>query len=69
MAVGPEITIARILADLNLAVQYRIAIHTCIRASEKINIGRFNLVVAQADCQTAKLPNSIPLQIFRLYSI
>ena len=39
LAVGPEITIARILMDLNLAARYRIAIR--IRASEKINIGRF----------------------------
>ena len=53
MAVAPKISIARILADLNLTVRYGIAI--CIYASRKFFfLVDFNLVVV---IQTAKLPN------------
>ena len=51
MVVGYQIAIVNVLADLNLVVQYRIAIH--IYVSKKI------LVVAQADHQTTKF-NSLP---------
>ena len=58
--VEPKIAIGRILADLNLAVRYGIAIR--IYASR--NFGGFNLVVV---ILIAKSPNLIPRQIFRLY--
>ena len=54
MAVGPKIAIAKILADLNLAVRYGIAICTCIYVSNKI-LADFNLAVAKMDRQTAKI--------------
>ena len=50
MAVGSQIAITNILADLNLAVWYGIAIH--IYASKKF-LADFNLAVAQA-VQSAK---------------
>ena len=54
MAVEPKITIARILADLNLVVRYRNAIQ--IYTSRKL-LADFNLAVV---IQTGKLPNLIP---------
>ena len=51
------------LVDLNLAVWYGIGIHTYLR---KKNLADFNLAVLT---HTAKPPNLIPRQIFRLYSI
>ena len=56
LAVGSQIATANVLADLNLAVRYGIAMR--IYAS--------NLVVLM---QTAKPPNLIPHQIFQLYGI
>ena len=53
MAVEPKIAIERILADLNLAVRYGIAIR--IHASRKF----WNLAVVIIDRQTAKF-NSPP---------
>ena len=56
MAVDPKIAIARILADFNLAVRYRIAI--CIYAIMKF--GSYNI-----DCQTTKfnfLPNFLAIR-------
>ena len=44
LAVGSQMAIVKVLADFNLAVRYRIAIH--IYAS--------NLVVVEVDCQTTK---------------
>ena len=42
MAVGPKIVIATVLADLNLAVQYRIAIYIPgIMYMQVRNIGKF----------------------------
>ena len=61
LAVEPKIAIARILADLNLAVWYGIPI--CIYASRKF-WQIFNLAVV---IKTTKPPNLIPCQIFRLY--
>ena len=62
MAVEPKITIERILADLNLAVQYGIAIRIIYM---RVGIlADFNFVVV---ILIAKLPNLIPCQIFRLY--
>ena len=56
LAVGSQNAILNVLADLNLVVRYRITIR--IYASKKI-LADFNLVVAQANCQTAKF-NSLP---------
>ena len=50
-----------LLVDLNLAVWYGIAIHTC---TWKKKLADFNLVVER---HTAKPPNLIPRQIFWLY--
>ena len=58
MAVGSQIATSNILADLNFAVRYRIAIS--IYASKKF-LADFNLAAA------AKPPNLIPRQNFRLY--
>ena len=63
LAVGSQIAILNVLADLNLAVQYGIA--TCIYASKKF----WRILIWQLLKQTAKLPNLIPRQIFRLYGI
>ena len=63
MAVGPKIPIARILADLNLAVQYGMAI--CIYASKKY----WQILIWQLHRQTTKPLNLIPCQIFRLYGM
>ena len=46
MVVGSQMAITKILVDLNLMVQYRIAVH-------KFWAG-FNLTVVKADHQTAK---------------
>ena len=43
-AVEPKIAIARILADVNSAVQYRIAIHIYMYVSQEI-LADFNLAV------------------------
>ena len=60
LAVEPKTAIARILADLNLAAQYGIAIHYM-----QVGIlADFNLAVV---IKTAKPPNLIPRQIFQLY--
>ena len=56
MAVEPKTAIKRILADLNLAVRYGIAIR--IYASRKF-LADFNLAVVIIDRQTAKF-NSLP---------
>ena len=61
MAVEPKITIARILADLNLAVRYGIAIR--IYASRKF--GGCNI-----DHQTAKfnsLPNFLAIRYYNIH--
>ena len=60
MAVGSQIAISNILADLNLAVRYRITI--CIYVSKKI-LADFNLAVALAVHQTAKFnfPPNFPV--------
>ena len=63
LAVGSPIAIANILADLNLAVRYGIAIH--IYASKKF----WRILIWQLLEQTAKPPNLIPRQIFRLYGM
>ena len=65
LAVWPKTTFLTSLVDLNLAVWYGIAIRTCTR---KKNLADFNLAVLTHTC-TAKPPNLIPLQIFRLYGI
>ena len=62
LAVESKIAIARILVDLNLAVRYRIAI--CIYICEYEILADFNLAVV---ISTAKPPNLILHQIFRLY--
>ena len=61
MAVERKIAIARILADLNLAVRYGIVIR--IYASSKF----WRILILAVVIQTAKMPNLIPRQIFRLY--
>ena len=61
LAVGSEIAVANVLVDLNLAVQYRIAI--CIYASKKF----WQILIWRLLKKTAKHPNLIPCQIFRLY--
>ena len=53
MAVGSQIAIANVLADLNLAVWYGIALH--IYASKKV----WQILIWQQLEQTAKLPNLI----------
>ena len=58
--VGSQIAIAKILADFNLAVHYRIAIHI-IYVSKKFR----RALIWQLQRQTAKPPNLI----FRLYGI
>ena len=60
LAVEPKIAIARILADLNLAVRYGIAIR--IYASRKF----WRILIWRLQY---RLPNLIPRQIFRLYGI
>ena len=61
LAVGSQIAIANVLADLNLAVRYGIAI--CIYASNKF----WRILIWRLLMQTAKLSNLIPHQIFQLY--
>ena len=61
--VGSQIAIANVLADLNLAVWYGIAIR--IYASKKF----WRILIWRLLMQTAKPPNLIPHQIFRLYGI
>ena len=58
-----QITIATVLVDFNLAVQYGIALH--IYASMKY----WCILIWQSHRQTAKPPNLIPHQFFGLYSI
>ena len=57
-----QITIAKILADLNLVVQYRITIHNIMQVYEIL--ADFNLAVAMIDYQITNF-NFLP--IFRLY--
>ena len=54
MAVGSQIAIANVLADLNLVVWYGIALH--IYASKKF----WQILIWWQLEQTAKLPNLIP---------
>ena len=63
LAVVSQIAIANILADLNLAVWYGIDIH--IYVSKKF----LRILIWRLLMQTAKQPNLIPRQIFRLYSM
>ena len=63
LVVGSQIAIANVLADLNLAVRYGIAIH--IYAGKKF----WRILIWWLLEQTAKPPNLIPRQIFRLYRI
>ena len=60
LAVLPQ-TMLFVAHDLNLAVLYSIAIRTCTQIE---NLADFNLVVER---HTAKPPNLIPHQFFRLY--
>ena len=62
MGVRSQTAIANVLVDLNLAVWYGIAIHTYV--SKKF----WRILIWQLLRQSAKLPNLIPRQIFRLYS-
>ena len=62
LAVGSQIVIANVLADLNLAIRYGIAIH--IYASKKF----WWILIWRLLEQTTKMPNLIPCQIFRIYS-
>ena len=50
LAVEPKIAIARILADLNLAVRYRIAMHTYII---RFGFGAMGLYSIQIQCPNA----------------
>ena len=61
--VGPQIAIAKILADLDLVVRYGIA--TRIYASMKY----WQILIWWLQRQIAKPPNLIPHQIFQLYGI
>ena len=63
LVVGSEIAITSVLADLNLAVWYGIAI--CIYTSKKF----WQILIWRLLKQTAKPPYLIPHQIFRLYGI
>ena len=63
LVVLPQTTFLTLLADLNLAVWYSIAICTCVR---KKKLADFDLAVER---HTAKPPNLILRQIFRLYGI
>ena len=61
MAVGSQIAIANVLVDLNLAVQYGIAIR--IHVSKKF----WRILIWRLPRQSANPPNLIPGQIFQLY--
>ena len=63
LVVGSQITFARILVDLNLAVWYRIAIHIILLCKQEA-LADFDLVVVKVDHETTNL---IPCQIFCLY--
>ena len=64
LAVGSQIIVtANILADLNLAVRYGIAI--CIISEQEILA---DFLIWQSLKQTTKLPNLIPHQTFHVYS-
>ena len=65
LAVGSQIAIANVLADLNLAVWYVIAIHIHVYVSNKF----WWILIWQLLEQTTKPPNLIPRQIFWLYGI
>ena len=54
-----------LLADLNMAVWYGIAIRTCVHVHGK-KVADFNLAVER---HTTKPPNLIPRQIFLLYGM
>ena len=62
LAVGSQIAIANVLVDLNLAVQYGIAIR--IYVSKKF----WWILIWWLLMQSTNLPNLIPRQIFQLYS-
>ena len=53
MVVGPKITIANILADINLAVQYGIAIYYFIHVCRVV--ADFGLVITKMDCTKGEL--------------
>ena len=62
--------------ELNLVVGFQIAIAKVLSLAVRLytpyvykRVADFNLAVAQAHEQTAKPPNLIPCQIFRLYVI
>ena len=61
LTVGSQIAISYVLADLNLAVWYRIAI--CIYGSKKF----WRILIWWLLRQSTKPPNLIPHQIFRLF--
>ena len=61
LVVGSQITIANVLADLNLAVRYGITIR--IYVSKKF----WRILIWWLLRLSANLPNLIPRQIFRLY--
>ena len=63
LAVGSQIAITNILADLNLAVWYGIAIR--IYASKKF----WQILIWQSLRQSANPPNLILRQIFQLYGM
>ena len=63
LAVGSQITILNVLADLNLAVRYGIVMR--IYASKKF----WRILIRRLLKQTAKPPNLIPRQNFWLYGI
>ena len=63
LVVGSQIAITNILADLNLAVRYRIAIRTY--ASKKF----WRIIIWQLLRQSTKPPNLTSRQIFQLYGI
>ena len=65
LAVTSQIAIANVLADLNLVVWYGIAMHIILYASKKFR----QIINLRLLKQTAKLPNLISRQIFRLYGI
>ena len=66
LAAGPQFTIVKILADLNLAVQKGIAIHIVQPCSY---MKYWQILIWQLQRQTTKPPNLLPRQIFRLYSM
>ena len=61
LAVESKIAIARILADLSLAVQYGITIHILYVSRKFWRI--FNLAVVNIDCQTAKFSGYLVIAV------